>query len=113
MKNLKPIAVLLWFGLIAANFIYFSEQISKASDPTFRFEVELFHALVGWVLSFPLGAAVSFAAMGFLEGVLDIHPSPLYAGLYVALISGLTGYWQWFVLLPRAWKKFCKWRSAN
>ena len=105
---------LLRYLPLAANAVnlYQSEQYWTAQPPSdyaaqMRFEARLAFELVLIYLSFPLGTAAVFLLVWLPEWLLPRHgASDNFYLAAVALLCTLCFYLQWYVVLPRLFRRW-------
>ncbi len=114
-KNLlRYLPLVLWLLMLAANAVnlYQSEQYWTAQPPSdyaaqMRFEARLAFDLVLIYLSFPLGTAAVFLLVWLPEWLLPRHgASDNFYLVAVALLCTLCFYLQWYVVLPRLFRRW-------
>lgn len=97
-----------WVVAVAAVLVWALGKIRAGGlSETLEYEVGLAHLIFVGALSFPLGPAVLFV---LYRAVKIIHPSLLEGGgtaeiVFVWTACVISGYIQWFILLPSAYKK--------
>jgi hypothetical protein len=69
--------------------------------------------VLGWamlILAFPISLIISLAAAGLGVAAYRLRGVAFVVSYWQILISWacffLAGYWQWFVVLPRFWRRF-------
>lgn len=90
-----------WHACMFAVLAWLTVDYLDAESQQMQFELGLKYLIVLSLLSFPLGPLL---LLGVTRG-LDVHLSGVNEGLMLWAVCFTGGYIQWFVLLPRVFRK--------
>lgn len=112
MTRTRVATLAIWVMLVGAIFAWTFAAYSGEADAVFRGEILIRHGLLMIVLSMPSGLLLLFV-LGSLAGWLGISTTGIADAVLASIACGVAGYLQWFVLLPRLWRKWKARRARN
>jgi hypothetical protein len=101
---LKYSLALLWFGIVIIQLIHTTIMYFDPLNKNYQAEILLGHALPLLFLSAPLGWLAIFC-IGNILSWLGVSVMGIWDAVFMSITCGVTGYIQWFILLPWLWKK--------